>query len=266
MTTRRPTVDAPPPKPPGGKASRSSRAKKPVALTAAQVTAFLTEHPDFLAGNPDLLTRLTVPPRQFDDGRVVDLQAYMLTHHRSRLRDYEQRHDKLVAVTRGNMHAQARIHDAVLAILGARSFNHLLEIVTTDLAVILDVDAIVFGIENGDVGRATAEGVRVLPEGTIDRVMGPGRRVFLQAKVAAADKPVFGAATGLVNSQALLRLAVRHEPPPAILAIGSRDETRFSAGQSSEPFAFLSRVLEHSVRTWLDLPPTQVGPSHQRRV
>lgn len=257
MTTRRPTADAPV----TAKTSRVRKpgANKPVALTAAQVTAFLTEHPDFLANNPALLTQLAVPARDFDDPRVVDLQSYMLSQHRGRLHDYEQRHDKLVAVTRGNMHAQARVHEAVLALLGARSFNHLLEIVTSDLAVILDVDTIVFGIENGDVGRATAEGVRVLPEGTIDRVMGPGRRVFLQSKVAAADKPVFGATSGLVKSQALLRLSVRQEPPPAILALGSRDEIRFSAGQSTEPFTFLGQVLEHSVRTWLDLPPPMGG-------
>ena len=70
----------------------------------------------------------------------------------------------------------------------------------------------------------------------------------------AGERAVFGGATGLVRSSALLRLRFGSRAPVGILALGSRRDEMFHPGQGTELLCFLGRVLELCVRAWLDLP------------
>ena len=74
----------------------------------------------------------------------------------------------------------------------------------------------------------------------------------------ASDMPgeaaVFGPATRLVRSQALLRLHASRIAPVGLLAFGSRDSERFHPGQGTELLNFLARMLERLIRGWLHLP------------
>ena len=79
------------------------------------------------------------------------------------------------------------------------------------------------------------------------------RTVSLRENVEG-DRRIYGEAAGLVRSEAMLRLSVREDAPCALLAMGSREPDRFHKGQGSELLTFLARILEHSIRTWLDLP------------
>ena len=58
----------------------------------------------------------------------------------------------------------------------------------------------------------------------------------------------------LVRSQVLLRLTVSPEAPACMLALASRDPAMFEDGMPTDLIAFLARVLERSIRRWLDLP------------
>jgi uncharacterized protein YigA (DUF484 family) len=65
---------------------------------------------------------------------------------------------------------------------------------------------------------------------------------------------IFGAAAGLVASQALIRLEISPATPPALLALGARQPDQFHQGQGTELLTFLAGVLENCIRAWLDLP------------
>ncbi|MEI9985008.1 MAG: hypothetical protein WDN69_18470 [Aliidongia sp.] len=54
----------------------------------------------------------------------------------------------LIATSRSNLSSQQRIHAAVLALLAATSFEQLIQTVTTDLAVLLDIDVVTLCIES----------------------------------------------------------------------------------------------------------------------
>ena len=70
------------------------------------------------------------------------------------------------------------------------------------------------------------------------------------------DPQIYGAATGLVCSEALLRLHPNPQVPTGLLALGSRNRGRFDPGQGTELLIFLARSLDHCIRTWLGLPPS----------
>jgi len=231
---------------------------EPSELTDAQVVRFLRENPDFLERYPQLLSVIRAPERQFKDadeasGEVVDLQGAMLSRMRSELAQREEQSSELIDASRANLQSQNRVHAAVIAILSARSLDHMIEILTIDLAGLLNVDAVALCLEGGMVTPTSAQGVRVVPVGTIDKILDVSRTVSLRENVEG-DRRIYGEAAGLVRSEAMLRLSVREDAPCALLAMGSREPDRFHTGQGSELLTFLARILEHSIRTWLDLP------------
>jgi len=156
---------------------------------------------------------------------------------------------------RCNLSAQARVHKATLALLKARSFEHFIETLTTDLAVVLDLDVVVIGVEQATNGRAApaAAGVVPLSPKMVDRLIGPGQNLVLRDNVAG-DAAIFGPGAGLVRSEALIRLSFGRTAPAALLAFGSRDDNHFQPGQGTELLSFLARVIETSIRGWLNLP------------
>lgn len=223
--------------------------------TEAQVEAYLRNHPDFLARQPELLAKLTPPRRQWSGksgGKVVDLQHAMLERLRSEIDQLHEIKGEILATSRSNLQTQMRIHAAVLSMLSAGSLAELIETVTTDLAVLLDVDVIALGVESGPV-VSPIEGLKILPRGLVEELMGPNHRVLLREKVNG-DKRVYGAGAGLVQSDALVRpeAVEEGEGPPFLLAFGSRDAEHFHPGQGTELISFLGIVLWHSMGAWLE--------------
>ena len=220
--------------------------------TGAEVADYLRCHPDFLVEHPDLLRLLTPPAHDRGEG-VVDMQRYMLERLRGELSKLQDSQNELIATARENLSIQTRIHAAILALLGATALEQLIEVITTDLAVHLEVDAVVLGFEALDrvAPGQQARGLRLFPRGRIDRLMAGAREVLLIADTPG-DSELFGSAATLVRSQALLRMQLRRDAPMGVLAFGARDPQKFHPGQGSELLTFLGRVVELSIRAWLD--------------
>ncbi|MGF1594213.1 MAG: DUF484 family protein [Kiloniellaceae bacterium] len=224
------------------------------AISADQVAAYLQRHPDFLTEHPELLDVLTPPGRARGDG-VVDLQQFMVERLRREVAEMTELRDDLVATGRSNLAIQSRVQEAILALLRASSFEEFVETITTDLAVILDLDVVTIGVEQAAEGAAwkPVAGVYCLKAGSIDTLLGSSGNLLLREDIAG-DPAIFDGAAGLVRSDALIRLTIAKTTPPALLALGSRQPGAFHAGQGTELLSFLSQVLEVTFRAWLHLP------------
>jgi hypothetical protein len=218
------------------------------------IRAFLSENPQYLTDHPEVLAAVMPSPRHAD-GRITDLQGYLIARLRDENVRLKSRHDELLATSRANMTTLSRIHAGALMLLEARSFAEMIEVATTDLAVRLGVDVIVLAVENpGHLPPPTVADIRLLAPGEVDRLMGPDQDVVLNA-ATHGRKSLYGVgAAGLVASEALLRLHASPEAPCGLLALGSRDPDRFDPGQGTELLGFLGRVIELCIRTWLGLP------------
>ena len=223
-------------------------------VSADQVVAYLRRHPDFIARNPELLDVLAAPARDRGKG-VLDLQQFMVERLRRENAELSELRNDLVATGRSNLAIQSRVHEAILALLRAGSFEEFVETITTDLAVILDLDVVTIGVERAENGAAwkSVAGVYCLTAGSIDNLLGRSSNLLLRADIAG-DPAIFDGAAGLVRSDALIRLAIGERAPPALLALGSRQPGTFHPGQGTELLSFLSKVLEVSFRAWLHLP------------
>src|SRR5580704_12590469 len=215
------------------------------------VVAYLRRHPDFLDHHPEALRLLRAPSRELGE-RIDDFQHFMIERLRGDVARVTLEQRTLIAASRGNLATQGRVHKAVLAILAASSFEQLLQTVTTDLAVLLDVDIVTLGVESSTTPstRLMPHGIHLLKAGTVDALLGPERHVLLHADMPG-DAALFGGAAGLVRSQALLRVAFGRAPPVGLLCIGARRAGRFHPGLGIELLSFLARVLGITVAQWL---------------
>jgi hypothetical protein len=229
-------------------------APEPETIGAAEVCAYLKAHPDFLVHHPDLLAVLTPPALQRGD-QVVDMQSFMLQRQRGELEKLQQQHGELIGTSRANLTSQARVHGAALALFGARSFEQLIQTVTTDLAVMLDADVATIGVESAEPMKPKLrnQGVQILKPGTVEELFGPERDVLLFEEVEG-DPMLFGDGAGLVRSAALLRLRVSAKSPAGLLSIGTRTPGKFHVAQGTELLHFLGRSVAITIAQWLDLP------------
>jgi hypothetical protein len=221
-------------------------------IGSRDVMAYLRRHPDFLDEHPEALRLLRPPNREVGDG-VVDFQQFLHERQRRELARLNAEYRHLIAVSRGNLASQNRVHKAALAILAAPSFGQLLQILTTDLAVVLDVDVVTMAVENmaGITPRLPVSGIQLLKAGTVEALLGEDRAVRYDAEVTG-DPALFGGAAGLVRSQALLRLRFGRESPIGLLCIGTRKPGRFHPGLGTELLGFLGRIVGIAVGLWLN--------------
>ena len=240
----------------GAKQNKRPAATATKAVNApdkAEVRAFLTENPHYLTENPDVLAAV-VPGTRHTGKNVLDMQGFLIGRLKTENEKLNARHAELLATVRANVASQQRIHGAALLLLEARTFRELIEVVTTDLAMRLDVDIATLAVENaGGMTRNTVSGIRLLAPGDVSRLMDDERDVVLRSGIKGR-KTLYGAGAGLVRSEALLRLHASPEAPTGILALASRDAERFDPGHGTELLGFLGRVLELCFRTWLGLP------------
>jgi uncharacterized protein YigA (DUF484 family) len=220
-------------------------------IDSREVIAYLRAHPDFLDQHPEAVGLLRPPSREIADG-VVDFQHFLFERQKGELARLNIEYRNLIAVSRGNLASQTRVHKAALTILAAPSFGQLLQIVTTDLAVLLDVDVVTLAVENGAgvTPRFPVHGIHLLKEGTVEEWLGEDRVAFYEADVTG-DPLLFGGAAGLVRSQALLRLSFGRGSPVGLLCIGTRKAGRFHPGLGTELLGFLARVIGISIGLWL---------------
>ncbi|MEE8444550.1 MAG: DUF484 family protein [Alphaproteobacteria bacterium] len=234
--------------------TQEPKGKRETGLKAGDIAQWFRENPDFPTKHPELLAELAAPGRKLGRG-VTDLQQAMIEKLRADLELARQRQSELVETGRANLASQSRIHECVQAMLAATSLEHLVQTVTTDFAVLLDVDVVALCIEADGANPLTPHirGLQVIPAGAVATLLGDGRPVMLRSHVQG-EADIYGGGAPLVVSDALARITVTPATPPGLIAFGSRQPGKFQAGQAVELFAFLARSLERVIRLWLAPP------------
>src|SRR5690606_29628183 len=92
------------------------------ALSAHSVESWLRRHPDFLTQHPDLLDALAAPRRRLGDG-VLDMQHFLVERLRGENARLKAREHALIEAAGSNRESLARVHEAALALLAAKTFD-----------------------------------------------------------------------------------------------------------------------------------------------
>lgn len=220
-------------------------------ISAADILAYLKGNPKFLQKHPEAMDYL-IPPK--GDRKVKDFQGFMIERLKQDKEKVIGTTRELIDNARSNMNNQLRIQNVILRLLEAVTFDEFIEIITSDMSAMLDTDISVLVVEStgDDIPHVHASGIRLIPPGTVNKWMGD-QNALLQSNISGIEA-IYGGAFALVQSQALLRVDISMNTPPAILAFGSRDPMMFHDGQATDQVGFLARVVERQFRTWLQIP------------
>lgn len=222
-------------------------------MTPDDIKDYLKANPRFLSEHPEAID-LILPPKGKREKGIADFQAYMIERLKADKEEVIGTAQELVETARSNMNNQQRIHNAVLRLLEARNFEEFINIITMDLAAMLDTDMSVLVVEadGKTLPHIQTNGIRILPEGTVDHWM-QDKNCLLESDIQGLEI-IYGGGATLIRSQALLRVDISMNTPPAILAFGSRDPHMFQDGQATDQVSFMARVVERAFRQWLELP------------
>lgn len=217
---------------------------------AGTVADYLRAHPHFLAERPELLAELVPADYQRADG-AIDLQAYLVARQREEIAAVKAERDGLVELHRDNLATQSRIHEVVLKLIQAGSFEELVQLCTGEMAVLMDLDAAVLCVADPEDGiaRTTTAGLRLIPAATIDEILGADSVALLDDR--AGHPAVFGQAAGVVRSGAFVRVAAGDDVA-GLLAFGTRTPGHFTPQQGTELLTFLARALEGAIANQLE--------------
>ncbi|MBS0517684.1 MAG: DUF484 family protein [Proteobacteria bacterium] len=223
-------------------------------ITADDVVAYLKAHPDFFTKHAELAGELGLTSAVQSPG-VIDMQQAILKRLRSEIDRLKSERTEIIANSKQNQIVQNRIQAAVISIIQAPSFEKMIHVVTHELPELLDVDFITLAIEaNADAPKkAPVRGIYVLSPGAIDMAIGESKHARLRSNIAG-DEAFFGDVARFVQSDVLLRLRVSSGSPDGVMCFGSRNPEAFGPDMATELLFFLSKVLENTIRAWLDLP------------
>jgi len=220
--------------------------KKELELSSEQVTNYLSKNPNFFRDNPDILQSILIPSRWSGDG-VADMQKFMLEQLRSEIDNLRDCAQDVIETSRLNMSVQTRTHTAVLGLLSATSFEHLINVIKKDFPLLLDIKVAIIGFEDGCLPETDLHNSLInnyLP-GEINQLIGSDKEVTLVQNMKD-DGSIFGADAELVHSAALVRLQPALTNCTGLLALGGRDSV-FYPGQGTELICFIARVLERCI-------------------
>lgn len=219
-------------------------------MNEQDIINYLRQNPKFLQKNPEIVDYL-LPPKDTSNGRqVVDFQHYMVEKLKADKKQVMDTTRDIIEVSRENMNNLSRIHEAILKILESENFDQFIQVLSVDVAVALDCDAVSLVMtEDARIAQSEMRALRLVQDGYIARCM-EENDARIQSHMKGSVE-IFGEAAGLVQSQALLRLDHDMDIPAAILAFGSRDPEMFMDGQGTDLIRFLCGCVERMLVRWM---------------
>lgn len=203
------------------------------------VEAFLEANPGFLADRPAIYRTLE-PPRRLHGEKLADHMAAMLEMERTRTRELEAEVRDALEAGRAGAGLSVRIRLAVLALMRAQD---VMEAITQEVPALLGVETCSLCAEPGTGGDflALPAGVRPLPAGTVQRLIGRGRDAVVRSQPSETVM-LHAEAAPLVRRDALARVSLA-SGPPTLIALGAREPGALPVRQSVAVLAFLGRAV-----------------------
>ena len=217
------------------------------ALSADDVVAYITAHPDCLAHYPDLLaqcldaTKSVTGDQAPDQANIVDLSPTLAARARDEARRAGLAHKSLLHLAAENMVSWRRLHHATLGLLASTDLAGLCHVISAEFPIIFDVKASALIIESEtSLSGMVAAGLDVRPAAQIAAAL-EDRTLYLGTPGDAGTALMGQAAP----SMALIRLPDRLPAPVSncVLLLAGKHTTSFQPELGSDLLVLLAEMV-----------------------
>ena len=217
------------------------------ALSADDVVAYITAHPDCLAHHPDLIAQCLDAAKSVtgsqapDQANIVDLNPALAARARDEARRAGLAHKSLLHVAAENMVSWRRLHHATLGLLASTDLAGLCHVISAEFPIIFDVKASALIIESEtSLSGMVAAGLDVQPAAQIAAAL-HDRTLYLGTPSEAGTAIIGQAAP----SMALIRLPDRLPDPVSncVLLLAGKHATSFQPELGSDLLVLLAEMV-----------------------
>ena len=221
--------------------------KEKSAISADDVVAYITAHPDCLAHHPNLLSKCLDAAKSVsgdhacDQANIVDLSPALAARARDEARRVGVAHKSLLHVAAENMLSWRRLHHATLGLLTSADLAGLCHVVSAEFPVIFDVKKSALIVESGaSLLDMVAAELDVRPAAQIAAAL-HDRTLYLGTP-GEAGTAIMGQGA---PSMALIRLPDRLPAPVSncVLLLAGKHATSFQPELGSDLLVLLAEMV-----------------------
>ncbi|WP_006787435.1 DUF484 family protein [Thiorhodospira sibirica] len=226
-------------------------ARPPDALDAAQVLEYLQAHPDFFEQHPEILEFIQIPHATGGAISLIQRQVHWLKEKNHEL---ERKLLALLALARENQALSHRMHRLALHMMQADTLEALLQLIHEQLRNEFRADYITLRLLD----------LPKLPTAFVlsqdDPLLQHFASLFSSRQSQCGRLPqtrlelLFGAEDALTVATSVVVPLLHQERTLGLLALGSRDETRFQPGMGTLFLDYLGEIISHALAHRLQTP------------
>ena len=228
------------------------------------VREHILQDPNQVLEDRDIMRALISADEEARGKNVIDLRTIALERLEARLDRLEDTHRHVIAAAYDNLASTNQIHRATLAILEPATFAEFLELLKLDLARFLNVASARLVLESpaatpemeDKLQEEFGSGVCFCAPGAIQEYISRGRASTIRPVTLRSlhdpDPVLFGDASTVVTSEALLRLDLGKGNLPAMLVLGSEATDQFTPQKGADLLVFFASAFERVLRRWLN--------------
>ncbi len=226
----------------------------------AEVRARIIADPTLILDDKDVMRTLVAASERGMGDNIVDMRGLAMERLEARLARLEETHRAVIAAAYENLSGTNQIHRAILRMLDPEQFEDFLHTLGSDVAHVLNVDAIKLVLESPDAGPDPAlerisDVVCVVRPGFIETYMsnerGPTTRQVVLRQAIPQTEILYGAKTPDLRSEACMKLDLGQHRMGGMLVMASDNPHMFKAGQGTDLLSFFAGIFERSMRRWL---------------
>lgn len=237
----------------------SNQLPRTIPAMADEMREKIISEPELILDDADVMRALVAATEKHAGSNVVDLRGLAMERLEDRLDRLEYTHRGVIAAAYENLAGTNQIHRAVLQLLEAPDFTSFLTTLTGDMADMLRLDAVRLMLETDAEDTALPPGlsdvVLTAEPGFIDNYITLGRNIPARSvtlrQITPEDNVIYGVATGLIHSEALMKLDLGAGRLPGLLVFGAEDPHLFSPTQGTDLLTFFAGAFERMMRRWL---------------
>jgi uncharacterized protein len=226
--------------------SEQAKTARPGQAAADAVKAFIKMNRARLAADGELLAMLL--PEREELGDVRDFQRFVIDKLSSENAALRAERDALAGSQKFTVRMGEGVRRLVLDLIDARSFAEAIAVVMA-AAPFFGAERAAICVEGGATVKTRADGVRLIPPGTTQAVLG---RDGTGAILSGGGELLLGSAD--FKSVAAFRVKIGRDAPDALLVLGAAAQGVFDDEAVASDLRFAARALERAIRAWLDLP------------
>lgn len=225
---------------------QQDKAKQPEQDLEKTTARYLRDNPDFFERHQDLLADMILP---HESGKAVSLIERQVSILREQKDEHKQKLQQLIQNAQQNEQLVNKLNQLILDMMDTTSLDELIRLVQTRLASDFNADEV--GIRFLD-SKVITEYAGLLDDQELAAFKGviEKRKPVCGRLTQDQIQALFKDAAESVNSAALMPL-VGNKECLGLVAIGSKDVTRFSADMDTLFLTHLSRVLTRMVNQYL---------------